>query len=204
MSEQTATTNRLSWRVVDMVTAAVLGVAVGLIFLVWNQVGYAGFTALDTLTPGVGGLAAGIWFMGGPLGGLIIRKPGAALFVEMLAATVSAMLGSQWGPETLLSGFAQGIGAEIVFAIFAYKVWTLPVGILSGAAAGLGAYTLELFVGSTPNITMGPAFLIIYLICTVLSGAALAGALSWFLTRGLASTGALDRFAAGREIRARV
>ena len=40
-----------SWRVVDIVTAAVLGVACGLLFWVWNSIGYAGFKALDTLTP---------------------------------------------------------------------------------------------------------------------------------------------------------
>ena len=36
-----------SWRVVDIVTAAVLGVACGLLFWVWNSIGYAGFKALD-------------------------------------------------------------------------------------------------------------------------------------------------------------
>ena len=61
-----------SWRVVDIVTAAVLGVACGLLFWVWNSIGDAGFKALDALTPGLGGLVTGIWFTGGVLGGLII------------------------------------------------------------------------------------------------------------------------------------
>ena len=47
---------------------------------------------------------------------LIIRKPGAALFAEMVAAGVSALLGSLWGVDTLLSGFVQGAAAELVFA----------------------------------------------------------------------------------------
>lgn len=33
----------MSWRVIDIVTAAVLGVAVGLVFVVWNVVGGAGY-----------------------------------------------------------------------------------------------------------------------------------------------------------------
>ena len=59
--------------------------------------GYAWYEAMDALTPGLGGLATGIWLLGGILGGLVIRKPGAAVYVEVLAATVSAVLGSQWG-----------------------------------------------------------------------------------------------------------
>ena len=65
--------SRLQWRVIDIVTAAVLGVACGLIFWVWNTVGYAGFTAMDALTPGLGGLFNGVWFLGGIIGGLVIR-----------------------------------------------------------------------------------------------------------------------------------
>ena len=102
----------LTWRPIDIVIVAILGVATGFIFVVWNNIGYAWFTAMDNLTPGLGGLAVGIWLLGGVLGGLIIRKPGAAIFVEVFAASVSAALGSQWGPETLYSGLAQGLGAE--------------------------------------------------------------------------------------------
>ena len=61
-----------SWRVIDIVTAAVLGVACGLLFWVWNSLGNAGFKALDALTPGLGGLVTGIWFTGGVLGGLAL------------------------------------------------------------------------------------------------------------------------------------
>lgn len=187
----------LRWRVVDIVVAAVLGVATGLIFLAWNLIGSAWYTAMDALTPGFGGLAAGIWLLGGVLGGLIIRKPGAALFVEALAATVSALLGSQWGITTLYSGLAQGLGAELVFAAFAYRRFSLPVSMLAGAGAGLGAWVLELFL--TPNLDKSIEFNLIYLVCLLISGAVLAGLVGWLLTRALAATGALDRLASGRS-----
>ena len=185
------------WRVVDIVVAAVLSVACGLIFLFWNTAGYAGYEALDAFTPGLGGLASGIWLLGGVLGGLIIRKPGAALFVELLAACVSAALGSQWGAATLLSGIAQGIGVEIVFAIFAYRSFNLLVATIAGLAAGVGAWTLELFTAG--HLARSVEYNIIYLVCTGLSGAILAGVLGYFTVKALAATGALDRFAAGRE-----
>lgn len=187
------------WRVVDIVVAAVLAVAVGLIFWAWNTIGDAWFTAMDTVTPGLGGLAAGIWFLGGPLGGLVIRKPGAAVFVETLAAVVSMALGNQWGITTVTSGFFQGLGAEFVFLVVRHRVWTLPVALIAGAAAGLGAWANELFIGQTPNITMSFAFNLIYLISNLVSGAVLAGLVGWLITRALAKTGALGRFASGRE-----
>ncbi|MGV3161180.1 ECF transporter S component [Corynebacterium sp. 32222D000AT] len=192
--------NRLHWRVVDIVVASILGVACGLIFLLWNTVGYAWFMAMDSLTPGFGGLATGIWLLGGVIGGLVIRKPGAAIFVEVLAASVSAALGSQWGIETLYSGLAQGLGVEIVLAIFAYRNFKLPVAALSGIGAGIGAFILELFTSA--NLAKSLEFNLIYLSCLVVSGAILAGVLGYYLVRALARTGALDRFAVGREARA--
>ena len=51
-------------------------------------------------------------------------SPGAALFAEMVAAGVSAILGSQWGVDTLLSGFVQGAAAELIFAFTLYQSWS--------------------------------------------------------------------------------
>jgi energy-coupling factor transport system substrate-specific component len=65
--------------------------------------------------------------------------------------------------------------------------------------AAIAAWTLELFLSG--NIEMSAQFLLIYLVCLIVSGALLAGVLGWVLTRAIARTGALDRFAAGREIR---
>jgi len=190
----------LTWRPIDIVIVAILGVATGFIFVVWNNIGYAWFTAMDNLTPGLGGLAVGIWLLGGVLGGLIIRKPGAAIFVEVFAASVSAALGSQWGPETLYSGLAQGLGAELIFLIFAYRKFNIVVATLSGIGAGVGAWTLELFL--SPNLAKSLEFNVIYLVCVAISGAILAGILGFSLMKSLAKTGALERFAAGREHRA--
>ena len=191
----------LSWRVVDIIVASILAVACGLVFVFWNSVGYAWFMAMDALTPGLGGLATGIWLAGGVIGALVIRKPGAAIYVETLAATVSAVFGSQWGPETLYSGLAQGLGVEIVFAIFLYRRFSLTVAALGGIGAAIGAFVLELFTSA--NIAKSLEFNLIYLTCLVISGAILAGALSFFAVKALAKTGALDRFAVGREQRER-
>lgn len=194
--QTTALHSSSGWRVVDIVVAAVLGIAVGLIFIAFNYTGANLFDPLSAVLPGLGGLIVGVWLIGGPLGGLIIRKPGAAVLVEVLAATVSVLPGNKWGISTLWSGLAQGFGAELVFALFLYRAWRLPVAMLAGAGAGVGAWILEYGLG---NHAMSLGFNITYLVCLIISGALLAGALSWALTRALARTGVLSRFPSGRE-----
>ncbi|WP_047520980.1 ECF transporter S component [Microbacterium sp. ZOR0019] len=187
------------WRVVDIVVAAVLGVAIGLVFWGWNTIGYAWFGAADALTPGLGGIAVGIWLLGGVVGGLVIRKPGAALVVELVAAIVSMLIGNVWGVSTVLSGIVQGLGAEIIFALFFYRRFGIVVAALAGIGAAVAAWVFELFYGSSPNILKSVEFNTIYLVSVVVSGAILAGVVGWLLVRALAVTGALNRFAVGRE-----
>lgn len=185
------------WRVVDMVTAAVLGVAMGVVFVVWNQVGYAGFNALDAVLPGIGGLVSGVWLMGGPLGALVIRKPGAAIFVELLAAIVSMVIGSQWGVETMIAGLLEGAGAELAFALFRYRRFGPGVSALAGAFAAVAAMLLE---GVTHgNFAKSVVYQVTYWSCTIVSGIVIAGLLSWVIVRALARTGVLNRFASGRD-----
>lgn len=193
--------HRFRWRVVDIVVASVLGVAIGLIFWAWNTAGYAWFVSMDALTPGLGGIAVGIWLLGGVVGGLVIRKPGAALLVEVVAAIVSMLIGNVWGVSTLLSGLVQGLGAELIFLLFLYRRFTLPVAMLAGVGAAVGAWIFELFYGTSPNMLKTVEFNAIYLGALVVSGAVLAGVVGWVLVRGLAATGALNRFAAGRAAR---
>jgi len=189
------------WRVVDIVVASVIAVACSVVFLLWN-VGYEAPSALlKPLLPGLQGLLAGPWLVAGVLGGLIIRKPGAALYTELVAAVISSLVGNQWGPLTIVSGIVQGLGAEIVFLVFAYAVWRLPVAILAGAGAGLACGINDRILWYAGADT---TFTIVYIVCTTISGAVIAGAGSWFVARGLAATGALNRFASGREATRRV
>ncbi len=187
---------RWNWRVVDIVVAAVLGVATGVIFFAWNTPGYAWYEAANALTPGLGGLANGLWLLGGPLGGLIIRKPGAAIFVETIGAVVSTGLGNQWGMSTLWIGLLQGLGAELILLLVLYRRFNVAVALLAGAGAGIGSW---LYTFLTGDIAKGFTYNAVYLTSTMISGALLAGLVAWLLTRALARTGVLSRFAAGRE-----
>ncbi|MBO9625065.1 MAG: ECF transporter S component [Microbacterium sp.] len=201
-AQTTSTSPRvLRWRVVDIVVASVVAVACAVIFLLWN-VGYeVPSGALKALLPGVQGLLAGPWLIAGVLGALIVRKPGAALYTELVAAIISALIGNAWGPLTIVSGLVQGLGAELIFLAFLYGVWRLPVAMLAGAGAGLAC-------GINDRILWYPGadtlFTSVYIASTTISGAIIAGLGAWLITRGLAATGALSRFTAGREATARV
>jgi energy-coupling factor transport system substrate-specific component len=187
--------------VVDIVIASVIGVAAGLIFWIWNLT-YSPLSAgLEAFLPGIQSLIGGVWLFAGVLGGLIIRKPGAAVYTEVVAAVVSALVGTQWGGFlTIEAGLVQGLGAEIVFALFLYSNYRVYVAVLAGAGAGL-AMGLNDVVLWYP--ALGGDFKTIYVIAAVVGASIVAGLLSWIIARALARTGALNRFAAGREVTAR-
>jgi energy-coupling factor transport system substrate-specific component len=190
------------WRVVDIVVASVIGVASGVIFLVWNIASEPITGPLKALLPGLQALGGGFWLFAGPLTALIIRKPGAALYGELVAASVSVLFGGgSWGVTVLVSGLIQGFGAEVVFLAFRYRVWKVGVAILAGIGAGLAMAINDLLVWYAGADTL---FTVVYIIAAMIGGALIAGLLSWIAVRGIAGTGVLSRFASGRERAGRV
>ncbi len=189
------------WRVVDIVVAAVIGVAGGVIYWAWSLIYNVPAQSLGVLLPGVQALTYGVWLIAGVLAALIIRKPGAALFAELVAATVEALIGNQWGPLTIVYGLVEGIGVELIFALLLYANWRLGTAILAGALSGVGGSILDLvfyYPGSAPF------FATVYTVSFAISGALLGGLVAWLLVRALAATGALSRFTSGRQSTARV
>lgn len=187
--------NRSGWRTVDIAVAAAVAVAFGAVFVAWNGL-WTLTTPLFVALPPAQAILYGVWLLPGVLVGLIVRRPGAALFGGLVSAAVSAVIGSQWGADALISGAVQGAGAELAFAIFAYRWWTLPVAILAGALAGLAAAIHDIVVYYPDT---GTDYWVIFTAGTVLSGALIAGVGGWLLLRALVATGVLHEFVAGRD-----
>ncbi|MFW5471353.1 ECF transporter S component [Knoellia sp. CPCC 206435] len=193
-----ATRPLLGWRTVDILTIAFLGAALGIAFWGWG-VFYTG--PLSAITFGfapLGGLFAGPWFLAGVVGGLVVRRPGAALFCEVVAALVSMVPGTEWGATTLVSGIVQGLGTELAFALLGYRAFGIAAAVLAGALAGPFAATYESF---TWIQDWSLAWKLAYAGVLALSGAVVAGAGGWLLTRALAAAGALNAFPPGQEHR---
>lgn len=193
----TTTTNPEGWRVVDIVVAAVIAVAFGVVFLAWNTL-YAASEPVFAFLPPAQAILYGVWLLPGVLVGLIVRRPGAAFFGGLVSAAVSVLLGSPYGADALLSGALQGGGAELGFAIGLYRRWTLPFAVLAGGLAGVVAAIHDILI-YYPRV--GLDFQLLYGAATVLSGAVLAGVGAWLLLRALVGTGVLRDFAAGRDQR---
>lgn len=186
------------WRTVDIVVAAAIAVAFGVVFWAWNLV-WAATTPVFAFLPVAQNLLYGVWLIPAVLGALVIRKPGAALFTEVVAASVSALLGSQWGLDTLVSGLIQGGAAEVVFLAFRYRSWTVPVAVISAFATAVGAWVHDMPL-YYPEL--GITGWIPFLVFMLVSAAIIAGIGSWYLMRALAGSGALSAFPSGRADRA--
>src|SRR4051794_29154091 len=130
-------THRLRWRTVDIVVAAVLGVAFGVVFWAWNLL-----AALAV--PPVSGLLNGVYLMPGVVAGLLVRKPGAAVFASTLAAAVSILLGSPYGGIIVIYGVVQGIGGELGFLLTRYRSFGWATAVLAGITAGLSTSIMDL------------------------------------------------------------
>ncbi len=186
------------WRTVDLLTAAVLGVAFGVVFWGWDVL-YAAVEPAFAALPPLKGLLGGVWLLPAVVAALVIRRPGAALLAEMVAATVEALLGNYWGITTLVSGAVQGVGVELAFALFAWRRFGPAVAVLGGVLAAVLEGIVEQFLYYGDTWTM--PYRLVYIGSFAVSGAVVAGLGGWALTRALARTGALSAFPAGREHR---
>ena len=184
----------MSWRTVDIVVAAAIAVAFGVVYWAWGVL-FTGTTAAFAFLPPAQYVLSGVWLIAGVLAGLIVRKPGAALFAETVAASVSILLGSPWSLDVALSGVYQGAGAELAFALFRYRRWDLFVTMLAAALAAVGEWLhdIPLYFAAVPlteQLLIGVFMLV--------SALLFAGLGTWWLFRALVQTGVLAQFPAGR------
>jgi energy-coupling factor transport system substrate-specific component len=186
-----------SWRTVDIVVASSIAAAFGVIFWAWGQLWNAAQPAFTGFPPGQA-FMYGIWLLPGVLGALIIRKPGAALYTELVASIISAFLGTAWGLQVVLYGLVEGAAPELVFAFLLYRSWKLPAALAAGAAAGVAAALLDLAFYYIAEGWSG-AWQVTYVALLTASSLVIAGLGSWLLVRALAKTGVLAPFPSGRD-----
>lgn len=176
------------WRTRDIVIVAVIAVAFGVAFVAFG----VAWRALEFLGPAQN-LLYGVWLLPAIVAAAIVRRPGAALFAEMVAAGLSTLLGSQWGPDTLLSGFVQGAAAEMVFAFTLYRVWSVPVLAVASLASAAAAWVHDWAV-YYPTLAFDTILLIG--VFMAVSAVVLMPAAAVLLVRALREAGVLEGFPA--------
>ncbi len=183
------------WRTVDIVVASSMAAALGVVFWAWShlwnsvQPAFVGF-------PPAQAFMYGVWLLPAVLGALVIRKPGAAIYTELVAAVVSALLGTAWGLSVIVYGLLQGAAAELVFAFLAYASWRITTAVAAGAAAGAAAALLDI-VFYYPK--WSGVWQLAYAGLVSVSAAVIAGAGAYLLMQALAKTGVLAPFPSGRD-----
>ena len=179
------------WRTRDIVVAAVIAVAFGVVFWAWGFI-YRGAEPLLAFTPWAKDILYGVWLMPAVLVPLIVRKPGAALFAELVAAGVSALLGSQWGIDALVSGAVQGLGAEIVFFLTGYRIYSVAVLVAAAIGSAIAAWLHDWAIYYA---AFDPVVQWLRGIAMAVSAVIFAAFGSLALARSLRRSGVLDGFA---------
>ena len=186
-----------TWKLKDIIMMAILGVLFAAIYM---AVFYGGLAISTALTPM--GLSAfgfeliyGVWFMAATLAAYIIRKPGVALVTEILAAALELLMGNSGGLTVVLTGFIQGLGAELVFAAFRYKKWNFVSMSLAGMLSALFIFFYELYYLS--YYLLAPGMLIAQLAVRFVSTIVFSGIICKLAGDGLAKTGVVKSYAIG-------
>ncbi|HEX8599877.1 MAG TPA: ECF transporter S component [Chloroflexia bacterium] len=184
-----------SWQTRDILLLALVAAAFGPLFVQWQTI-YAG---LSGLLRQWNDIAQGFWFLPAILVPYIIRRPGAALFAETLAASVAVLAGSPYGiVGSAVAGLVQGMGAEVIFMLTGWRRYNWPTLALAGTASAITGFVYQwpiYYPGLDPTLLaiMALSFVIGVLLLAVIPGKLLGDA--------LLATGVLDRFQIGRDRR---
>ncbi|QTD42952.1 ECF transporter S component [Sporosarcina sp. Te-1] len=184
------------WKLKEVVLMALFSVVFGIVYLLFLHVGniWAGF---------IGPIAYewifGIWFIVSIICMYIIRKPGAAVISETIAAAIEVLLGNAVGPRLILSGLIQGLGAEAAFAATGYKRFTLPVLMLAGVGSSLFSFAYGYLLGGFS--VFHPGYVLLMLGIRIASGALIAGVGGKFVVDGLLATGSLRGYPIARAVK---
>lgn len=175
------------WTLREILILAVLGAVFGVLYLGWVQIWLIAQAIFGAVTMDV---VMGFWFIVSIIAAAIIRKPGAALASEMLAAVTEILLGSPAGLLLLLAAFVQGAGAEAVFAATRWRNYSLPVLMAAGVGAAIFSFIYTWI--SFNYSALAPGLLIAMFVLRCLSGALLGGLFGHLIVEALYRTGVLS------------
>jgi energy-coupling factor transport system substrate-specific component len=187
----------VGFTLIEIVVMAVIGVIngvlgtpnamLGRLFMTFS--GSYGFLAFAVICGG--------FYISGPLCGYIIRKPGAATLAETMNGVAQVLSGNPNGIMVLGAGFLQGFMADLGFAFFGYRKWTLPVIALSGLLAPVLQEIPEVYFFGFGD--MGIAWNLLALAIRMVSGAVYAVVLVRPIALALVKAGVLRGTAIARE-----
>lgn len=188
-----------TWTTRDMVLVAVLAVVFGFLYMQWVPLWVAA-QGLFVAIPQVGQEALfGFWLVAGVLSSYVIRKPGAALIGEFLAALAEVIFGAAAGAPLLVTGIMQGLGAELVFGARGWRDYRWPTVLAAGVAAAVVAIPWNW--ERLGYFKLDSSLIAVLVVVRIVSGLVWGGIVPKLLGDALARTGVLTNFGIGREHR---
>jgi len=101
------------------------------------------------------------------------------------------LMGTVWAADVLLSGALQGLGAELVFLAFGYRLFSFPVLAAAALAASVPAFIHDWIIWY-PGVD--PVVQLVRFAMMAVSAVVIAGGGSMLLERRLRETGVLQGF----------
>ncbi|KAB8138529.1 thiamine ABC transporter permease [Gracilibacillus oryzae] len=167
----------------DILVTVVIAVVFSVIYKIWGPL----YNTLSIFGLHIDQLVYGMWFMAATVAFLIIRKPGVALLAELAAAQGEFLFGGQWGISLLLYGLVQGLGCELIFALFRYKNYQIFVLCLAAIGATIGSLWLDIYYGYiTELVWWNLALLILF---RTAGAIVITGFFAYYLVKALEKTG---------------
>ncbi|WP_226658590.1 ECF transporter S component [Pseudalkalibacillus hwajinpoensis] len=167
----------------DILITIVVALVFGIIYKIWGPV----YNIFKPFGLHIGDVIYGMWFIAGTVAVLLLRKPGVALLAETAAASGEFLVGSEYGLSVLLYGIVQGLGTELLFALFGYKRYTAFVAALGGIAAAVGSLVMDVAYGYVMDLALWNLLLLVG--ARLLGGFLIAGILAYYLVEALEKTG---------------
>jgi len=190
----------MKWKLKDILMIAVCAVLFGVLFLGATYAGGALYALLLPLgMPSLGYEPFyGLYFMAVAFAVYVIRKPGVGIVAEILAAVIETLMGNFFGPIIILSGFVQGAGFELIFALTGYKKFNTKLMVLAAVICSCVTMVYNLIV-SGYNLIALPV-LALMLAVRIVSAIVIDALVTPKLANGLAKAGVLNGYAISETV----
>lgn len=187
------------WTLKDIIMIGIISVIFAVVYLgaVYFSISLRTFLTPFGLSVFANEIIFGVWFMAATFAPYIIRKPGVAIVAEILSALIEVLMGNMYGPIVFVSGFIQGAGAEVAFAMTKYKKFNMSVMILASFGCTLFSFAWG-FIRSG-FFELSPVLLLSMFCVRFLSAFIFSTLGSKFLADRLAKAGVLKSYAISND-----
>ena len=187
--------NLYVWQLRDVILASLISVLFAVVCFATVH------TAIFAITPlvapfGFGDIAVefvfGVFFFSALFSAYIMQKPGVAVIVGTLTGLIQVLMGSAFSGTVVVSAFVQGLGAEVIFALFRYRRWNLFTVLLAAFSMTVFSFVLAWYRGLWTDLAFG--FVATRFTIRLISACVIGGLVSKFLADRLAKAGVLKSY----------